>query len=78
MSNAVLQDMQKMGIAILQDCKTNRKSMPNSKKISDKVAAPEVLDIHQAAVRKFIKDKPKKKHLIEFFETIIEAEEKKL
>lgn len=78
MSSAVLQDMSKMGIKILQDCKTPRKGQADAKKIPDKASPPEDLDVHQSAVRKFIKEKPHKKHLLEFFERIIDVEEKKL
>lgn len=79
MKDAVLSDMSKMGIKILQDCKTPRKGMPDSKKIPEKAqeSSPD-MDIHTAAVKKFIKDKPSKKHLLEFFEKIIDIEEKKL
>lgn len=78
MSNSVLQDCQKMGIKILQDCKTARRAQPDAKKIPEKATPSEPLDIHQAAVKKFIKEKPHRKHLLEFFERVIEAEEKKL
>jgi hypothetical protein len=79
MSNSVLQDCQKMGIKILQDCKTAKRAQPDAKKIPEKAAPPsEPLDIHQAAVKKFIKEKPHRKHLLEFFERVIETEEKKL
>lgn len=78
MSNSVLADCQKMGIKILQDCKTGRKAQPDAKKIPEKASPSEPMDVHQAAVKKFIKDKPAKKHLLEFFERIIETEEKKL
>lgn len=71
-----MKDIAKMGIKILQDTKTAKKSVPKSKAIPTK-EEPES-DIHKAAVKKFIKDKPAKKHLIEFFEHIIEAEEKNL
>ena len=73
----LLKDLAHKGCKILQDTKTLRKDIPKSKEIFQKVA-PQELDIHQSAVRRFIKDKPHKKHLLEFFEKIIEAEEKKL
>ena len=79
MSDGLLGDMRKRGIAILQDCKTQRKEMPKVKSLPEKLAPPkEPTDIHEAAVRKFIKDKPNKKHLLEFFNKVIEMEEAKL
>lgn len=73
----LLKDLAKKGCKILTDTKTPRDSTPKAKGLPDK-AAPQELDIHQAAVKRFCKDKPAKKHLIEFFERIIEVEEKKL
>ena len=73
----LLKDLAKKGTKILQDTKTPRQDTPKSKSLPDKVA-PQDLDIHQATVKRFIKDKPSKKHLIDFFEKIIEAEERKL
>lgn len=73
----LLKDLAQKGCKILQDTKTLRKEIPKSKEIAQKVA-PQELDIHQSAVKRFIKDKPHKKHLLEFFEKVIEAEEKKL
>ena len=69
--------MAQKGIKILQDTKTSRKAMPKGKAIPTK-NEEQILDIHDAAVKKFVKDKPHKKHILEFFERIIEAEEKKL
>lgn len=77
MSDGVLADMKKKGISILQDCKTPRKQIPKTKSLPDKVAPPS-LDPHEAAIKKFIKEKPNKKHLLEFFNKIIEVEEAKL
>jgi len=73
----LLRDLAAKGCKILQDCKAPRKSVPNAKTIGVKTIEP-ILDIHQAAVKRFVKDKPHKKHLIEFFERVIEAEEKLL
>lgn len=73
----LLKDLAKKGCKILTDTKTPRKETPQGKSIPDK-AAPQVLDLHQAAVKRFVKEKPAKKHLIEFFERVIESEEKKL
>ena len=73
----LLKDLAKKGTKILTDTKTPRKDVPKTKEIPNK-AAPQELDIHQAAVKRFCKEKPAKKHLIEFFEKVIEVEEKKL
>ena len=73
----ILKDLAKKGCKILEDTKTPRKHTPKGKDIPHK-PAPEELDIHQSAVKRFVKDKPHKKHLLEFFEKIIEVEEKKL
>lgn len=73
----LLKDLAKKGCKILTDTKTPRQQVAKAKSIPDK-AAPQVLDIHQAAVKRFVKEKPAKKHLIEFFERVIESEEKKL
>ena len=79
MSDNLLADMRKRGIAILQDCKAARKEKPKTKSLPEKVAGlHQPVDIHDAAVKKFIKDKPHKKHILEFFEKIIEIEEAKL
>ena len=78
MGDNILADMRKRGIAILQDCKSSRKAMPKAKSLPEKVAAAVQLDPHEAAIKKFIKDKPNKKHLLEFFNKIIEVEESKL
>jgi len=67
-----------MGIKILQDCKTARKEIPKSKSLPDKLNPQPQGSIHDMAVKKFIKDKPSKKHILEFFEKIIEVEEAKL
>ena len=73
----VLKDLAKRGCKILQDSKTPRQSLPKAKSIPHK-EPEQILDIHQSAVKRFIKDKPHKKHLLEFFEKVIEAEEKLL
>ena len=73
----LLKDLAKKGCKILTDTKAPRKSVPQAKALPDK-SSDQILDIHQAAVKKFVKDKPNKKHLLEFFERVIEAEEKKL
>ena len=67
-----------MGIKILQDTKSQRQDLPKSKSLPDKLNPKPQGDIHSAAVDKFIKDKPNKKHILEFFEKIITLEESKL
>lgn len=73
-----LKDMNRMGIKILQDTKTSKKEMAKSKSLPDKLNPKPAGTIHDMAVSKFIKDKPNKKHILEFFEKIIEIEEAKL
>jgi hypothetical protein len=73
-----LKDMNKMGIKILQDTKTSKKEMTNAKSLPDKLNPKPEGSIHDMAIKKFIKDKPNKKHILEFFEKIIEIEETKL
>lgn len=75
--SALLEDLAKKGCKILHDTKSPRQVLAKAKSIPHK-DTDQILDIHQAAVKRFIKDKPSKKHLLEFFEKIIEAEEKKL
>ena len=75
----VLKDLSAKGCKILTDTKSPRNAVPKAKDIPQKAAPPsQPLDIHQTAVKRFIKEKPHKKHLLEFFEKIIEIEEKKL
>lgn len=74
----LLKDLARKGTKILQDTKTPRQTLAKGKSIPDKTSSDQVLDIHQTAVRRFVKDKPHKKHLLEFFERVIEAEEKLL
>ena len=73
-----LKDIQKMGIKILQDTKTTTKQLAKSKSLPDKLNPHPAGSIHDVAIAKFIKDKPSKKHVLEFFEKIIEIEEAKL
>jgi len=73
----VLKDLAKKGCKILQDTKQPRREVPKAKAIPLKNSAQD-LDIHQIAVRRFVKEKPSKKHILEFFETIIQSEETKL
>ena len=73
----LLKDLASKGTKILTDTKTPRQALAKGKAIPHK-ESEQVLDLHQAAVKRFVKDKPHKKHLIEFFEKVIEAEEKLL
>jgi hypothetical protein len=73
----LLKDLAKKGCKILTDTKTQKPTLAKGKTIPDK-SSDQPLDLHQAAVKRFVKDKPNKKHLIEFFEKVIEAEEKLL
>jgi hypothetical protein len=73
----LLKDLAKKGTKILTDTKTPRQTQVKAKSLPEPKTDPS-LDPHQAAVKRFIKDKPNKKHLIEFFEKVIEAEEKLL
>ena len=73
----VLKDLAKRNCKILQDTKTPKQTLPKTKSLPT-ASSEQILDIHQTAVRRFIKDKPHKKHILEFFEKVIEAEEKKL
>lgn len=73
----VLKDLAKRNCKILQDTKTPKQTLPKTKSLPT-ASSDQILDIHQTAVRRFIKDKPHKKHILEFFEKVIEAEEKKL
>lgn len=75
--SSVITDLAKRGCKILTDTKTPRQQVAKAKEIPHK-EPDQILDIHQAAVKRFIKDKPHKKHILEFFEKVIEAEEKKL
>ena len=70
-------DLAKRGCKILQDTKTPKQNLAKAKSIPHK-EPEQILDLHQSAVKRFIKDKPHKKHIIEFFEKVIEAEEKLL
>lgn len=73
-----LRDLSTKGCKILQDTKTPKQGLAKAKPVVTKPEQPQILDMHQAAVKRFVKDKPHKKHLLEFFERVIEAEEKNL
>ena len=76
MADKLLADYSKRGIKILQDTKAPRKDVPKAKSLP--THSEPITDIHEATVKRFIKDKPNKKHLLEFFDKIIEIEESKL
>ena len=73
----ILKDLAKKGCKILTDTKTPRQTLAKAKALPEP-KSDQILDLHQAAVKKFVKDKPHKKHLLDFFEKVIEAEEKLL
>ena len=73
-----LKEIQSMGLKILQDTKTSRKQIPKATSLPDKLNPKPQGSLHEMAVAKFIKDKPSKKHILEFFEKVIEVEEAKL
>lgn len=73
-----LRDIQAMGLKILQDTKTPRKQTPKANSLPNHLNPKPQGSLHDVAVAKFIKEKPSKKHLIEFFEKVIEIEEAKL
>ena len=74
----VLKDLAKRGAKILLDTKSPRQSKENpaAKKLPQPVEKPK--DIHEAFVRKCVADKPKKQVLLDFFQEVIDVEEKKL
>jgi hypothetical protein len=76
----ILKDLAQTGRKIITDTKTPKNTAPVGKKVASKVAEPEaqILNIHQAFVKRAIKDKPSKKEIVEFFQRVCEAEEKKL
>ena len=74
----ILKDLAKTGRKILTDTKTPKNSVPQGKKVASKEPEPQILDMHQAFVKRAIKDKPPKKEVVEFFSRVCEAEEKKL
>lgn len=74
----ILQDLAKSGKKIILDTKAPKNTASVGKKVVATVAAEKPLDQHQAFVKKCIRDKPSKKEIVEFFERICEAEERKL
>jgi hypothetical protein len=73
----LLKDLAKKGTKILTDTKTPRQATVKGTSLPEPKTDPS-LDPHQAAVKRFIKEKPHKKHIIDFFEKVIEAEERLL
>lgn len=74
----VLKDLAQSGKKIITDTKSPKNTANVGKKVSAKVASEPILDIHQAFVKRAIKDKPPKKDVVEFFQRVCEAEEAKL
>lgn len=74
----ILRDLQKTGRKILTDTKAPKNTLNVAKPIKGSPAPEPILDLHQAFVKKAIKDKPKKKEVVEFFQRVCEAEEKNL
>lgn len=75
----LLKDYATKGTKILTDTKTPRQTLARGKALPEpKHTPPDSHDPHQMAIRRFIKEKPAKKHLVEFFEKVIEAEERLL
>lgn len=72
--NSVLEDLAKRGAKILSDTKTPRQS----KKKQIPIPMIDNRDPHNKFIEKVIKEKPKPKVLLEFFERTIEQEEAKL
>lgn len=74
----VLQDLAKRGAKILLDTKAPRQSKENpaARKLPQPMEMPK--DIHETFVRKAIADRPKKQVFLDFFQEVIEMEEKKL
>ena len=74
----ILQHLAKQGTKILLDTKLPKQSKENpaAKKLPQPTPQPK--DRHEAFVKKAIQDKPKKQVLIDFFQEVIEEEEKKL
>ena len=74
----ILKDLASTGRKILTDTKTPKNSAAVGKKVSTKATPEPILNIHESFVKRAIKDKPKKSEVVEFFQRVCEAEEKKL
>jgi hypothetical protein len=74
----ILKDLAASGRKILTDTKQQKNTLNVAKAIKTKPASEPITDIHQAFVKRVIKDKPKKQELVEFFQRVCEAEERAL
>ena len=73
----IIKELAQSGRKILTDTKQQKNTLNISKPVKAKISEP-ILDIHQAFVKRAIKDKPKKQEVVEFFQRVCEAEERKL
>jgi|LakMenEpi03Aug12_release.lakeMendotaPanAssembly.Ray.scaffolds.fasta_scaffold150516_5 hypothetical protein len=73
----IIKELAQSGRKILTDTKQQKNTLNVSKPVKAKIEEP-ITDIHQAFVKKAIKDKPKKQEVVEFFQRVCEAEERKL
>lgn len=75
----ILKDLAKSGRKIIIDTKAPKNTSGVAKNVSAKAGATDqILTIHQAFVKRCIKDKPPKKDLVEFFDRVCKAEEMNL
>jgi hypothetical protein len=74
----ILKDLHSSGRKILVDTKQKKNTSGVAQPIKGLKTIEPLLDIHQAFVKKAIKDKPKKQEVVEFFQKVCEMEEKKL
>lgn len=74
----ILKDLAASGRKILTDTKQQKNTLNVAKSVKVKAEVEPILDIHQAFVKRCIKDKPKKQEIVEFFQRVCDAEEKKL
>lgn len=73
----IIKQLAESGRKILTDTKQQKNAVNVSKPVKAKVSEP-ITDIHQAFVKRAIKDKPKKQEVVEFFQRVCEAEERNL
>jgi len=73
----IIKELAQSGRKILTDTKQQKNTLNVAKPVKAKISEP-ITDIHQAFVKKAIKDKPKKQEVVEFFQRVCEAEERKL
>lgn len=74
----ILKELHQTGRKILTDTKAPKNTVGVSKPVKMKAAPEPILNIHEAFVKRAIKDKPKKQEIVEFFQRVCEAEERKL